>query len=100
MEQENLAVRIEAMLNKMTREELVQLNREILRRVKIMDDLNRLKANAAFFPGDKVSWNDKEGFIRVGRVIRINTKTISVQEDGDPDGTWRVSAHLLNKYCQ
>ncbi len=95
MEQENLAVRIEAMLNKMTREELVQLNREILRRVKIMDDLNRIKANAAFFPGDTVSWNDKEGFIRVGRVIRINSKTISVQEDGNTDGTWRVPAHLL-----
>ncbi|MEN8230898.1 MAG: hypothetical protein ABFS38_22270 [Bacteroidota bacterium] len=97
MEQENLAMRIEEMLNKMTREELVHLNREIIRRVKIMDDLNRLKANSAFYPGDKVSWQDKEGYVLVGRVLRVNTKTISVEEDGDPEGIWRIPATLLKK---
>ena len=88
---------IEELLNKLTRKELVMVNRAVLKRVKLMDDLERLKSNAAFFPGDRVSWSDKQGYLRTGRVIRINTKTISIEEDGDPEGIWRVSARLLTK---
>jgi hypothetical protein len=45
-----------------------------------MDDLKRFKANAAFFPGDKVTWYDKEGALR-----------------WDPEGIWRIGATLLKK---
>lgn len=85
------------MLNKLTRKELVMVNRAVLKRVKLMDDLERIKSNAAFFPGDRVSWSDKQGYLHTGRVIRINTKSISIEEDGDPEGIWRVSAKLLTK---
>jgi hypothetical protein len=88
---------IEELLNKLTREELIEVNRAVLRRVKVMDDLERFKANAAFFPGDKVTWHDQEGALRMGRVIRVNSKSISVEEDGDPDGIWRIGATLLKK---
>jgi hypothetical protein len=97
MEHHHPIKEIEELLNKLTRKELVMVNRAVLKRVKLMDDLERLKSNAAFFPGDRVSWSDKQGYLRTGRVIRINTKTISIEEDGDPEGIWRVSAKLLTK---
>ena len=64
MEQHHLIRNIEEILNKLTR-----------------DDLERLKANAGFYPGDRVSWADREGMVHFGRVTRINTKTISTEED-------------------
>jgi hypothetical protein len=85
------------MLNKLTRAELVALNRAIVRRIKVMDDFERFKANAAFYPGDRVSWKDKHGILHRGWVTRVNTKTISVQAEDDPEGSWRVSATLLTK---
>ena len=97
MEHHHQIEEIEDLLNKLTREELVMVNRAVLKRVKLMDDLVRIKSNAAFFPGDRVSWSDKQGHLHTGRVIRINTKTISIEEDGNPEGIWRVSAKLLKK---
>lgn len=97
MEQHHLIERIEEMLNKLTRNELVRVNRDVLRRIKVMDDLERFKANAGFYRGDRVSWTEREGIVHTGTVIRINTKTISIEEDGYPEGTWRVSARLLKK---
>lgn len=94
---EDIVPKIEDLLNKLNREELIHLNRAIMRRVKIMDDLKRFKDHSAFYPGDKVSWNDKNGVERIGRVLRVNTKTISVEEEGDTEGIWRVSASLLRK---
>lgn len=44
-----------------------------------------------------MSWSDKQGYLHTGRVIRINTKTISIEEDSNPEGIWRVSANLLTK---
>ena len=97
MGQEDIVAQGEEMLNKLTRAELVALNRVIVRRIKVMDDFERFKANAAFYPGDKVSWKDKHGFSHRGWVTRVNTKTISVQAEDDPEGSWRVSATLLTK---
>ncbi len=75
MGQEDIVAQGEEMLNKLTRAELVALNRVIVRRIKVMDDFERFKANAAFYPGDKVSWKDKHGFLHRGWVTRVNTKT-------------------------
>ena len=97
MGQKDIVAQSEEMLNKLTRAELVALNRAILRRIRVMDDLERFKANAAFYPGDRVSWKDKQGFLYKGWVTRVNTKTISVQAEDDPEGTWRISATLLTK---
>lgn len=88
---------IEDSLNKLNRGELVALNRAIVKRIKIIDETRRLMANAAFDPGDRVSWNDMEGTYHEGHVIRINKKTISVEADDDPEGIWRIPASLLKK---
>ncbi|MEZ5071231.1 MAG: hypothetical protein R2751_09735 [Bacteroidales bacterium] len=88
---------IETALNKLTREELVALNKAIVKRVKLMDDLKRMAANANFEVHDRVAWRDQEGDYRTGHILRINTKTISVEEDGDPEGIWRIPASHLRK---
>lgn len=88
---------VENLLDKLTKDELILLNRAIVRRIRIMNDLRRLKEHAAFSPGDRVSWNDGHGNIRAGHILRVNTKTISVEEEGDPEGIWRIPASLLRK---
>lgn len=41
---------------------------------------------------------DEEGNLRIGKIIRINSKTISVRENNDPyEGNWRIAATLLKK---
>ena len=42
----------------------------------IIDDLQRLKSNAAFSPGDLVNWHDVHGRYRSGHVLRINTNLV------------------------
>ena len=81
----------------MDRKELVAINNMVIRRIKIMDDLYRLAANSKFQPGQNVSWKDHNGILRKGVIIRINTKTISVKEEGDLEGTWKISASLLSR---
>ncbi|WP_326942640.1 hypothetical protein [Actimicrobium sp. GrIS 1.19] len=49
---------------------------------------------SAFNLGDTVTFTDKYLHERVGTVIRINTKTLSVQCD---DSTWRVTPRILRK---
>jgi hypothetical protein len=96
MQSQNLIQQVESILDKLNKEELIVLNRAIVKRIKIMNDLNRLRANAAFNPGDRVSWHDNYGIYRTGQVLRINTKTISVEEEGDPETIWRIPAARLN----
>ena len=97
MQAQNLLQQAESILDKLNKEELIVLNRAIVKRIKIMNDLQRLRANAAFNRGNRVSWHDHEGIYRTGHVLRINTKTISVEEEGDPEGIWRIPASLLHK---
>jgi len=92
-----LVQQVENLLNKLTQNELILLNKAIVKRIRIMDDLQRLKSNAAFSPGDLVSWHDDRGIYRSGHVLRINTKTISVEEEGDTEGIWRIPASMLYK---
>jgi hypothetical protein len=52
------------------------------------------KAARAFRPGDRVTWQTKQGVPMSGRVTRINRKTIGIQaDDGD---NWRVAPSLLS----
>ncbi len=88
---------LEEVLNKLSRDELVTINRAVVKRIRILDDARRLVANAAFNPGDHVSWKDMDGEEHTGFVARVNKKTISVQEVDDPDSIWRIPASFLKK---
>lgn len=88
---------LEETLNQLSRDELITINRAIVKRIRILDDARRMMANAAFNRGDHVSWKDMDGEEHTGFVMRVNKKTISVQEVEDPDTIWRIPAPLLNK---
>jgi hypothetical protein len=49
---------------------------------------------AQFKIGDRVSFTDRDFRLLVGTVVRVNTKSISVDADNVP-GHWRVSPALL-----
>ncbi len=89
--------KIEQLLNLLDRSELIAVNRMVIHRIKVMDDLYRLAMNSQFQPGQKVSWKDYDGNIHLGIVVRVNSKTISVKEEGDKVGIWKVSAGLLTR---
>lgn len=75
-------------------EELVALNDEIVDRLNRLDAIQSLQAMAALNIGTKVSFDSKRGR-QVGRVIKLNTKTVGIVTD---DGrNWKVPPHLLSK---
>ena len=88
---------LEEALNKLSRDELVTINRAVVKRIRMIDEARRMMANAAFNRGDYVSWKDMDGAEHRGFVTRVNKKTISVQEVDDPDSIWRIPASFLKK---
>ena len=59
-------------------EELVELNRRIVERLRALHQQRRYKEMARFNLGDTVSFTVEAGRAVVGKVIRANTKTITV----------------------
>ncbi|MDW3688405.1 hypothetical protein RA280_43105 [Cupriavidus sp. CV2] len=51
---------------------------------------------AAFVVGDTVAFTDQHLHERIGTIVRINQKTVSVQRNPD-EGHWRVSFAFLRK---
>ncbi len=80
----------------MTKNELISLNKMIIHRVKIMNQLHDLGTLNRLKVGDKVKWNSKFGIVQTGTIIRLNSKTASVRI-GESEGYWRISPQLLEK---
>ncbi len=76
-----------------TEEELVELNRRIIERLRSLHQQRRYKEMARFNLGDMVSFTVEAGRVVVGKVIRANTKTITVLSSTGEQ--WRVSPALL-----
>lgn len=54
------------------------------------------KAKSSVMIGDLVSFNARANYIIVGRVVKINVKTVIVlPTSGQPGCQWRVSPRLL-----
>ena len=87
--------RIEETLNSLKRAELITLNNMIIHRIKFLDDFSMFAQNSQFSPGQKVSWTDRSGQVRSGKILRINRKTISIRENNDDEGIWKVSASTI-----
>ncbi len=83
-------------LNPMTADELMELNKLVIQRIKILNQLYTLGSLNRLKIGDKVKWNGSDGIIRSGKIIRLNSKTASISI-GDNKGYWRVSPQLLEK---
>lgn len=79
-------------LSSMTQQELLDLNREIIRALRNLDR----KAADAFRVGDVVEWDSpRHGRRFVGTVEKINSKTVTVNVPNTSG--FRVSGSLLRK---
>lgn len=83
-------------LNPLTEDELVALNKMVVHRIKILNQLYALGSLNRLKIGDQVKWNGSDRIIRSGKIIRLNSKTASISI-GDNEGYWRVSPQLLEK---
>ncbi len=84
------------LLNPMTEDELMLLNKMVVHRIKIMNQLYALGSLNRLKIGDKVKWDGSDGIVRSGKIIRLNSKTASILI-GENEGYWRVSPQLLKK---
>ncbi len=76
-------------IEKLSLEELFDLNRRVIRRIEYLRSLHLYR----FEVGDRVSFQNAGQTVE-GAVIRINRKTISVDT---PGVSWRLPPHLLTK---
>jgi len=80
-------------LSDYTEEDLIALNRRIVERLRSLHQHRRFKEMARFNLGDTVSFMLEAGRMVVGKVIRANTKTITVISSSGE--RWRVPPSLL-----
>jgi hypothetical protein len=80
-------------LNRLSEEELIELNRRVIERLRSLQQQRRFKDLARFNLGDSVSFTPESGRTIFGKVIRANTKTITVL--ASTGERWRVAPGLL-----
>lgn len=80
-------------IDRLSREELLELNRRIVARLKYLSEKEILEISRKFKAGDVVEFRSGESMIR-GVVIRINRKTLSIRTK---EGQWNVPPQFLRK---
>lgn len=91
--------KFESMLNDLTGQELVVLNKMVEERIRLMNKATSLLHLTKFNVGDRVSWDCSDGIVRTGVIIRLNNKTASVRPEKKDIGKSRHSCfvrHELN----
>ena len=83
-------------LQKLSDQELIQLNREIFGIMQTRRQLRTMREMSKFHIGERVEFKDQLGRVVRGVVVRINQKTVSV-ETHQPCSQWRVSPQTLSK---
>ena len=81
-------------LTKLSVDQLIELNRDTVARVKLLRQKESYKALAKFNIGDRVSFNTNMGNIK-GIIVKLNKKTATLHADDHQQ--WNVSPHLLKK---
>jgi len=85
-------------LNKMSLEELKQLNSLVVQVLKFKHGQAQASMAIAFNIGDKVVLNGKRGRRLSGVVTKVNHKTVQV--NCGVDGMWNCAPSLLQKEAQ
>ncbi len=89
-----------AALNRLSYDELIHLNHEVVERIRFMRQASTLMEMTKFRIGDWVEFDADDGRLIVGLAIRVNQKSISVQPADNPKATWRVHPARLRKSQQ
>ncbi len=80
-------------LTRLSEEELLDLNRRIVERLRLMRSARQLVELAHFTVGMRVEFTTDDGRVLQGEIVRLNRKTATVC--CNPSGHWRVSPTLL-----
>lgn len=83
-------------LSSYTMADLVTLNRQVTERYNYLQQVESYKALSNLKVGDRVSFQTLEGRIVVGKITRLNKKTVSMTEDSNKMN-WKVRPSLLTK---
>lgn len=82
-------------LTKLTEQELIELNRRVVDRIRILREARCLDSMVEFNLGDRVTFKPDGGHEIIGTVVRRNRKSITV---ATTDGhQWRVPPSFLKK---
>src|SRR5690606_26798003 len=91
-ESENLP-RVLSVLERLTEEELVELNRMVVARLRLMQQGRAQGEMMGFRVGQKVRFQGNGGEVVRGTVVRHNAKSVTVVTDAG--ASWRVAPGLL-----
>ncbi len=80
-------------IEKLSLEELLELNRRVVRRVKYLYGLKTRAHLDRFEAGDKVSFQS-DGRMVEGLVVRVNSKTLSIRTK---DSHWNIHPRFVTK---
>lgn len=79
----------------LTEDELVDLNRRIVERLKFLESMHTHNEMMQFSVGEEVSFEPPGRGRQIGTLVKYNKKTVTViTESGQK---WNVSPHLLSK---
>ena len=82
-------------IDKLTEEELLDLNHQIVERLKFLETCHTHKEMMEFSPGDQVSFEPRGHKKKIGTLVKFNKKTVTVITATGQK--WNVSPHLLTK---
>jgi hypothetical protein len=82
-----------APLPDLTEAELHLLNHLVVDRLRWIQESRRVQHMAKYYVGDRVCFHDRDGVHIEGRILRLNTKTVSIVTDDDHH--WKVAPGFL-----
>ncbi len=89
-----LPVEVTNIITKLSEQQLIQLNRKIVERIKFLNKSRQLNEMSKFSKGDRVSF-EYSGDLITGNIIRLNQKTVSLITDDNEH--WNVAPSFLSK---
>ena len=93
---ENVEEQLLLLIEKLTMEQLYEINGIVVDRIKYLEKVRDLQAANAFRRGNKVRW-ERDGVEYFGLVAKVNQKTINVTENTPPYRKWKISPYFLEK---
>lgn len=82
-------------IDNLSEEELIELNRKIVERLKFLETMHTHHEMMQFIPGEQVTFEPPGRERQTGTLVRFNKKTVTIiTESGQK---WNVSPHFISK---
>ncbi len=82
-------------IDKLTEQELIELNHKIVERLKFLQSMRVHSAMMEFSVGERVSFSPTHGVNVFGKIVKYNKKTVTVYTDEGEK--WNIPPTLLTK---